>query len=314
MFDSEGMNRLILCLLEIPNVGTKTTHAFLNVCETVSFDAQIIREALKEIKPKLAEKTSIETIQASMDRAENQLATMQRLGVSVLTGDSIPEKVRTIPDPPVILFAKGDVDVLNKPSIAVIGTRKPTKQGQEIAHFLGKTLAQKGYVVVSGLAEGCDAAGHKGCLEVNGKTVAVLAHGLDRVYPAKNRGLAEEILLKKGCLVSEYQFGVEPKANQFVDRDRLQSALSQGVIIAETGLKSGTLHTVRFAEKQCRPVACWLLPKSNNTIPESQKGNWDLVNSKRAFPLADLEKLEEFLVDITNEQENHSCISQLNLF
>lgn len=315
MSASEDMDKIILSLLEIPNIGRKTVQAFLYACDTVPTDSSKIRQLLMQIRPKLEDNISLNVIDASIDEAESLLTQMKQSGIYVLTGEDIPERVRTIKDPPVILFAKGNLKILQDSSIAVIGTRNPTKEGETIAKKFGKSLALRDYVVVSGLAQGCDTAGHKGCLEADGKTVAVLAHGLDTIYPSTNRGLSKEILLKHGCLLSEYRIGVEPKANQFIDRDRLQSALSQGIIIVETGLKSGTLHTVRFAENQNRPIACWLPSKLNITIPESQKGNWDLIDNKRVFPINNADNLEEFILHIDSvEQGLNDRRGQLNLF
>lgn len=161
-----------------------------------------------------------------------------------------------IEDPPVTLYVKGDARCLNDIfSIAVVGTRHPSEYGEDAAYKLGSLLAKKGITVIGGLAEGCDTAAHKGCLKSNGRTIAVLAHGLDRVYPAQNKKLAEDIFLN-GCLISEYPPGEPANKGNFIQRDRLQSALSAGIIVVETDIAGGTMHTVYYCLRQDRMLGC----------------------------------------------------------
>lgn len=131
---------------------------------------------------------------------------------------------------------------------------------------LGSGYWETGATVVSGLAIGCDTAAHSGCLSVHGETIAVLAHGLDRVYPAVNRELVGEILDTGGCLLSEYPPKTRPFPANFVERDELQAGLSDGVIVVETGVKGGTMHTVRFSQEQRKPLACVKHPQNSLQI------------------------------------------------
>jgi len=131
--------------------------------------------------------------------------------------------------------------------VAVVGSRRPTAYGERITYQITSELAKAGAVIVSGLAIGVDSIAHRAALDAGGKTVAVLAQGLDRIYPAQHRGLAKEILAKGGALVSEYDVGTESYPGNFVARNRIIAALSMAVIVTEAAAKSGSLITARDA-------------------------------------------------------------------
>ena len=209
-----------------------------------------------------------------------------------------PRRLRDIDDPPAVLFAKGSIEALNTTSsVAIVGTRKPTPFGERAAQKAGRFAAESGIVVVSGLALGCDAKAHEGCVEGKGAGVAVLAHGLDKIYPAANRDLADQILDCGGCLVSELPIGVKPARWTFAYRDRIQSGLSDGVLVIETDVKGGTMHTVDFSQKQRRPLACIDHPPQYRNEVQAQ-GNRKLINQGTAVPIADQPSLSRFLAGI----------------
>lgn len=204
-----------------------------------------------------------------------------------------PEKLRNIPDPPAVLYVVGLLCPLKQKSVAVVGTREPTSYGEKVAFRSGASAVEAGLVVVSGLALGCDTLGHRGCLSAQGTGVAVLAHGLDRVYPASNRDLADALIDGGGCLVSEYPVGMKPMRTAFAERDRIQSGLSDGVLVIETAEKGGTMHTVRFAGEQGRPLACITHPPHLASEPKTQ-GNQMLIHEGRAMPIHNTEDLFGF--------------------
>ncbi len=211
----------------------------------------------------------------------------EKLDINIINyfDEKYPSKLKTIPDPPPVLYYKGDVDFLSKNlSIAVVGTREPTEYGVRVSEKLGELLAYCHIPLVSGLAEGCDANAQQGCVNKNGQTVAVLAGGLDRIYPRQNENLAQQILSQKGCLLSEYPPGEKPTKFSFVDRDRLQSGLSDAIIVVETGVKGGTMHTVNFCLKQNRILGCVSHPTEYLTLPQSS-GNQLLISGKKAIPI-----------------------------
>ena len=162
-----------------------------------------------------------------------------------------PEAFKAIgEDCPERIYAMGNLDLLKREHmVAIIGSRKATRTGNSKAYDLGISYAKKGYVVVSGLALGCDASAHRGCMAADGGTIAIVATGLNLVHPRENIPLQEEILRKGGLILSEQPLGVKANPTRLVSRNRLQAALSEEVIVAECPKHSGTMHTVRFAQK-----------------------------------------------------------------
>ena len=164
-----------------------------------------------------------------------------------------PPLLRDINGPPAALWVLGEPDLLWQPQIAIVGSRNPTAGGLDHAASFGRHLARQGLTLTSGLALGVDSAAHRAALETGGHTVAVVATGLDRVYPARNRELAAEIA-GKGALVSELPLGSEPLRSHFPARNRIISGLSLGTLVVEAGLKSGSLITARLASEQGREI------------------------------------------------------------
>jgi DNA processing protein len=172
-----------------------------------------------------------------------------------ITSQDYPVLLKLIKDPPPLLYIKGDSSVLNqRTTLAIIGTREATARGLHTARTIASEAARHGCVIVSGLAKGIDTAAHQGAIEAGGKTIAVLATPLDKVYPAENKQLADIISTQAGVLVSEYALGIGTTKGAFVARDRLQSGLSLGVFPIQTGIDGGTMHTIRFAREQKRPL------------------------------------------------------------
>lgn len=158
-------------------------------------------------------------------------------------------------DCPETIYALGNISLLESEDlVAIIGSRKASRKGNGAAYALGVKFAKEGKVIVSGLALGCDAAAHRGCLSVDGKTIAIVATGLNLVHPRENVPLQEEILRKGGLIISEQPLGTKANPTRLVARNRLQAALSQLVIVAECPEHSGTMHTVRFAQKYGKQV------------------------------------------------------------
>ena len=167
--------------------------------------------------------------------------------------ENYPTMLREIPGPPLLLYVNGDASLLQLPALAVIGSRNPTQGGTRNAREFARHLARQGFVIVSGMAQGIDAAAHRGALDVEGKTIALLGTGIDRVYPAGNRELAHEIAAH-GALVSEYPLGAAPERWHFPERNRLISGLSLGTLVVEAARRSGSLITARLAGDQGREI------------------------------------------------------------
>jgi DNA processing protein len=274
--------------LLIPKVGRKTVHRILDSLPGDMTERDQFIEHLVTNCGSIPRYPGVERgeLEALFEQAENLLAQTEQLpGGKVLSFYDFPDRLKTMLDPPLLLHCLGDDALLGARSAAVIGTRHPTGYGQHCACEFGKILTEQGRVVVSGLALGCDTGGHQGCLDGGGRTIAVLAHGLDDVYPPENRGLAERIVREGGLLVSEYAVGVPGHRSFFVDRDRIQAALSDIVIVVQTSIKGGTLHTVGFAEKGCVPV--FALEHPGEMMGEEQvQGNLQLLEDGRATPIS----------------------------
>lgn len=184
------------------------------------------------------------------------LAQVQRANITLLTWEmpEYPDYLREIPNPPPLLYYQGELLEQDQWAVAVVGTRRLTSYGRQVTRDLVAGLVQHNITVVSGLARGIDAIAHKTAVELGGRTLAVLGSGLDCIYPADNRTLAQEIMQGHGAIISEYGLGVQPEAKNFPPRNRIISGLSLGVIIIEAGVRSGALITTNFALEQNREV------------------------------------------------------------
>jgi DNA processing protein len=189
------------------------------------------------------------------ERVRTALETLQRCGASVVTPDdaAYPDAFRHLPDAPFLLYAVGRLELLGRPGMGVVGTRSPTDYGVRATRSLAGELARAGYMAISGMAKGIDAAAHTASLDAGAGTVGVLGNGIDVVYPPENRRLFARVR-EEGLLVTELAPGEQPLAGNFPRRNRLIAALSQGVLVVEMGAKSGAMHTVTYALEQGKEV------------------------------------------------------------
>lgn len=177
----------------------------------------------------------------------------ERNHIVTLADADYPQSLLNIPDPPILLYVKGLLDLLNHPAFAVVGSRNATPQGKNNAEAFAQSLSDAGLCIVSGLAQGIDAAAHRGALQGQGSSIAVVGTGLDRVYPASHRELAHT-LAHQGVLISEFALGTPPLPANFPRRNRIISGLSLGCLVVEASLQSGSLITARLAMEQGRDV------------------------------------------------------------
>ncbi len=193
------------------------------------------------------------------------------LGIQVLTWDdeAYPRHLKEIDQPPPVLYMRGSLLPEDDWAVAIVGTRKVTAYGRQVAEEVATTLALSGVTIVSGLARGVDSLAHQAALNAGGRTLAVLGNGVDLVYPPENRKLAAQ-LIEHGALVSDYALGTQPDGQNFPPRNRIISGLSLAVIIIEAGVTSGALITASFAAEQGRDV--FAVP-GNINAPQSQGTN-----------------------------------------
>lgn len=199
---------------------------------------------------------------------------------------------------PDCLYYRGDIFLLKEDVVAVIGSREISEWGKAVTKNISRALCRRGKTILNGLALGCDAVALKEALDCGGKAVAVMPCGLDEIYPKTNRKLAEELLEKGGCLVSEYPPGVHPGKESFVARDRLQALFSGLVIVVESRQGSGTWHTVEYARRYQKMVACYI---GKNT--KEDDGNGILVRNNKAYALKDNAGMDYILEMSQNRYE-----------
>ena len=189
--------------------------------------------------------------------ANSEIEQCQKFNARIICtlDDDYPELLRLTPDHPYFIYVRGEMHTAPKRSVAVIGTRQPTEHGKTIASRITQFLVEEGWSIVSGLAIGCDSIAHQSAIKAKGHTVAVLAHGLHTIAPKQNENLAREIIDSGGMLVTEYGFGIDPFAHQFVKRDRIQAGLASGVVMIQSDLIGGSLHASRASIEYGRLLA-----------------------------------------------------------
>ena len=200
----------------------------------------VARAIVDEIDP-----SYFESVAAWLDDPQNRILT--------IADDAYPDSLLNISDPPLLLYAKGDVELLNMPALAVVGSRNATAQGLRNAEAFSNSASDAGLCIVSGMAHGIDAAAHLGGLSGASSSIAVVGTGLDKVYPAANRDLAHR-LAQSGAIISEFPLGTPPLAANFPRRNRIISGLCMGCLVVEASLQSGSLITARMALEQGREV------------------------------------------------------------
>jgi len=217
--------------------------------------------------------------------------------------DDYPQRLFDVDDSPYVLYYKGDISLANKPSLAVVGTRKPTNYGRIITDKLVRDVASAGVVIISGLAYGIDSIAHRVCLEVGGKTIAVLGGGFDHIYPSEHQGLADEIA-QKGLLISEYRPKMIATKYTFPTRNRIIAGLCDGVLITEANMKSGTIHTKDFALDYGKNL--YAVPGNIDNINSSLTN--DIIKRGQAYLVTD----SKDILDDYNIEEK-ICIEQIKL-
>lgn len=245
----------LLTLLSVPGVGPKRIRNLIQVFETPERTLKASSQELRRVAD--VDLITAESIRAKANPAfaEKQIRQAEMLNVRLISfwDAGFPPLLKRIPDPPVLLYVKGNADLAGSDGIAIVGTRNPTSYGRRIAESLSSSLAGYGIPVISGMARGVDTAAHRGTLKAGGVTLAILGCGVDVVYPAENDTLYHSIL-EKGAVISDFPIGTEPAAPNFPKRNRIISGLSHGTVVVEAGHKSGALITGYLALEQNREV------------------------------------------------------------
>jgi len=247
-------------------------------------------EALRDagLSDKIIENLVSTRDQVDLDKIWDQI---EATGISVLIqqDENYPKRLKELEQPPPLIYTQGEIIPDDEWSVAIVGTRRVTAYGRQVAEDIAGSLARNGLTIISGLARGVDSIAHQAALNAGGRTIAVLGSGLDRIYPPENRRLAEQIKAS-GVLISEYSPSTPPEASNFPQRNRLISGLSLAVIVVEAGIKSGALITANFAADQGREV--FAVP-GNITSPGSMGTNRLISNG--AHPMLSADQVLEIL-------------------
>lgn len=240
---------MILTLLQLKRIGNKTILKLTQQIQTPISSLEQLYRFWRTLKGKDFESKTKEDLDDANRIAKRIIFQCEQEGIGIISffEDSYPEILKSCKDeegkldPPLILYYRGNIKVLRKHGIAIIGTREPTANGVLAGKHFSSEFAKRGYNIVSGLAIGCDTTGHQGALAVGGATTAFLANGLDwaSIYPKENLNLAKDIVTKGGLLLSEYPIGQTCGKYSLVARDRLQAGLSYATIVIQTGERGG---------------------------------------------------------------------------
>jgi len=296
--DKKSANHYWLALMLVPRLAA---HRKIALAELFGIE-QIFHHSQELSSLNLTHKQVAAIRSPDWQKIENILFSAEQCHSKVITFNDkhYPLLLKQIYDPPLILFVQGNSELLNRTQLAMVGSRNASINGRENAFEFAKQLADLGWVITSGLALGIDGAAHKGVLAINGKTIAVVATGLDQVYPARHRELAKNILENGGAIVSEFLPNTPAKPGYFPKRNRIISGLSIGVLVVEATIKSGSLITARCAIEQNREI--FAIPSTINN-PQGKGCHWLIKQGA---------KLVEDIADIVNEIKQLP-ISGLNL-
>lgn len=236
-------------------IGPKT---FANLMDAFGSPREVFSASHEELRavPRITDEIAIQIRSTDFDRIENELYSLSGESISVLTldDDEYPGLLKQIGDAPPVLFVRGAFDDSDSRAVAIVGTREPTERGMQIAGELARGLSERGFTIVSGLARGIDTAAHRGALDTNGRTLAVLGSGIRVIHPRENISMADEISNGRGAIISELHPSAPPTGPNLMTRDRLTSGLARGVIVVQAAKASGSLDTAKRAIKQKRHV------------------------------------------------------------
>jgi DNA processing protein len=237
--------------------------------ENIFRKSEMELRSVADIKPEIAHRIT----HFDMRTAENEMRSAERAGIKILCseGNTVPSLLKSIPDPPLVLYVRGNLD-LNEICVALVGSRKATTYGLNVTQSLARDLVHVGITIVSGLARGVDARAHSAVVQEGGRTIGVLGSGIDVIYPSEHRSLADRIA-QSGAVVSEFPLGTPPNRENFPIRNRIISGMSIAVVVIEASQKSGSLITARMASEQGREV----MAVPGNIFNESSRGCHALI-------------------------------------
>lgn len=306
----------VIALTQLEGVGAKTV---MRICEVLKEkkleikDAKEMSEFLvlarsRKLVARLREITETDVYKAYSvaRRIIDESAAKDIFAASYLDASFPSNFLKTVDEKgnaaaPVIIYYKGDISITQKPGIAIIGTREPTNEGERVGELLSYKFSEQGFNVISGLAIGCDTCGHLGALRAKGVTTAILAHGLNMVYPPQNEQLAARILENGGLLLSEYPIGTNLTTYNLVARDRLQSGLAKATLVIQTGKNGGTMHAVHSTLAAQKPLYVVKYNDAATLAHEKTAGNIYLAQ-KDAKYISETDNIADIAAKIKSTQ------------
>lgn len=300
----------LFILLNQSGIGPSFINENLSSIEKLSDE----KDTLNFIYEKKGIKTSDDVFSQLKNKLDQTLAYAQKQNVKIITlfDDEYPQQLKDLSSKtPSLLYAKGNIDLLKKNGVAIVGTRNPCEQAMKFEKaLLEKSPELMENVIVSGLAFGCDKIAHETTVKLKKQTIAVLPCGVDIITPPSHKNLAQQILDTDGCLLSIFELGRKVQNFMYVDRDATIAALSKATFVVECGVKSGTMHTVEAAKKMNRPIGCYI-PTMKNCGDFS--GNELIIKGKGGIQISSQEGLKKFLDLIKSSKQSKVEKVQLSL-
>ncbi len=309
-----NINELVMTLKNLKGVGNKHTRIIIDKHQNQIKNLDELNNLLSS-ENNLLPKKYIYTkndILISNEKAKKDIRYAQENSINIVCylDHNFPFMLKKATNPPTILFYKGEIEYINEMSgVAIIGTRNPSKLSEKIAYRYSEYLTQKGFYIISGLAKGIDEIAHQACLNAEGRTLAFIAQGLGTsIYPKENQSLADQIIAKKGTVFSEYNPDETPKPPYFIQRDRLQSGLSLGVIVIETKDDGGTMHAANDMLKHNKLLG---VVEFQDKVMEQKvfSGNLDLLK-RGGISLYDKKSVDKFIYLVGLENSNSKITNE----
>lgn len=301
----------LLFLKELKGMGNATINKdYANIISFKNDPEEFFSFMLKNSKK--YSRFELELAMENAKRSINYLEGLKDTKVITIFDDMYPKKLASLGNKkPVVLYLRGNIDLLNSDSIAVVGTREPSEHTKNMEEqFVKRLVTYHNVTVVSGLALGCDKIAHEVTLNNNGYTIAVLPGGFNKITPKSNKELAERILSNKGLLMTEYAPDSDVSKYTYVERDAVIAAMSNGTLVMQCGVKSGTMHTVDAAYKMKRRIACY----AGLINADIFDGNKEMINSKDSSGIESETDLEEFVKKALSGSSGDGQFVQMTLF
>lgn len=321
--------KIIMALSEVSGVGKKTVYkVYSSLLSSIKMDVEdesdleiVVETTLSNSRNKSRVKLDVEIFKdIYYNKIEKIITEANEKSIKIIGigDDKYPIRLTNIKNDkfqlPLILYCKGNLSPFDESkNVAIIGTRKPNEHGLEVTKFFSEEFTNRNWSVISGLALGCDTQAHQSCIDLNGKTMAILPSDLDKVYPLSNKKLAEDILDNGGVLISEYFNINRPAKNMFIERDRLQSAFSDIIFVGSATLKTGTKYAVENGILLDKLISTHK-PNEKYKYDLNFKGNLNFIDKWNAFPLDKDEHSIDFIIkrfgEISDFNNNSGVSSQ----